>query len=169
MSIRYTDSWDEIQEELIKMHTSMGDERLLPKYAFEIKYAVEAIDQQKVMAGLQGNLLEQQIESIQYSKKLGKATWVLAILTGLLFLSTFAYSIISYQALQGSIEQIQALSELSAVTREEVAAIDNLQESLKVVPEAIDRVGKTISILPSIQKKIEEGPPHSTPQRKRLK
>ena len=90
---------DKIQEELIKMHTSRGDERLLPKYAFEIKYAVESLEQQKTNA--------------EQSRRLGQASWVLAFLTGLLFLSTSFYAYVNYKAYRSSEKQTVAIIELS--------------------------------------------------------
>ena len=72
MTVRYTDDWDKIQEELITMHTSQGDERLLPKYAFEIKSAIGTIEQQKRIAELQQHLIAQQQENVSYTKNLSE-------------------------------------------------------------------------------------------------
>jgi hypothetical protein len=103
VEVRYTDDWDKIQEAVIKTHDSFEDVRLIPKYAFEIKYAVESIEHQKI--------------NVENSRRLGKASWVLAVLTGLLFLSTSFYACTSYMAYRSSEKQTVAIVELSKSIR----------------------------------------------------
>ena len=139
MAINYQDTWDEIQGTLI-IAAGEPNERRQARDALEIKTAVESIEQQKDIANYTNCLVEHQ-------KRTKRATWVLAILTGLLFLSTAFYTIFTYKAYQASGKQ--------------VVVINNLKESIQDVGTTLSGISQSIEKLPLIDKKIKRINPHS--------
>ena len=175
MGVTYKNTWDEIQEELAKLLHSRGDERLLPQYAFEIKSAIESIEQQKRIAELQQNVIAQQQENISYTKNLSeyqrestfyssnlvqqqkKLVWptrILALFTVALFLATVAYVGVNYLDWQGSREQIAAIDRYSEISERQETSLRNLSQSLRLLPNSITDFSESVQALQSIQEEI---------------
>ncbi|MGB6375427.1 MAG: hypothetical protein WBF55_10400 [Syntrophobacteria bacterium] len=175
MAVTYKNTWDEIQEELAKLLHSRGDERLLPQYAFEIKSAIESIEQQKRIAELQQNVIAQQQENISYTKNLSeyqrestfyssnlvqqqkKLVWptrILALFTVALFLATVAYVGVNYLDWQGSREQIAAIDRYSEISERQETSLRNLSQSLRLLPNSITDFSESVQALQSIQEEI---------------
>ena len=175
MAVTYKNTWDEIQEELAKLLHSRGDERLLPQYAFEIKSAIESIEQQKRIAELQQNIVAQQQENISYTKNLSeyqrestfyssnlvqqqkKLVWptrILALFTVALFLATVAYVGVNYLDWQGSREQIAAIDRYSEISERQETSLRNLSQSLRLLPNSITDFSESVQALQSIQEEI---------------
>ncbi|MDH3555540.1 MAG: hypothetical protein OEU80_04700 [Deltaproteobacteria bacterium] len=175
MGVTYKSSWDEIQEELVKIHHSKGDERLLPQYAFEVKSAIESIEQQKRIGELHQNLIAQQQESISHTKDLAeyqrestyyarnliqqqkKLVWptrILAVFTVALFLATAAYVGVNYLDWQGSREQIAAIDRYSEISERQETALRNLSQSVRLIPNSISDFSESVQTLQSIKEEI---------------
>lgn len=175
MGVTYKSSWDQIQEELVKIHHLKGDERLLPQYAFEIKSAIESIEQQKRIGELHQNLIAQQQESISHTKDLAeyqrestyyasnliqqqkKMVWptrILAVFTVALFLATAAYVGVNYLDWQGSREQIAAIDRYSEISERQETALRNLSQSVRLIPNSISDFSESVQTLQSIQEEI---------------
>ena len=175
MGVTYKCSWDEIQEELVKIHHLKGDERLLPQYAFEIKSAIESIEQQKRIGELHQNLIAQQQESISHTKDLAeyqrestyyasnliqqqkKLVWptrILAVFTVALFLATAAYVGVNYLDWQGSREQIAAIDRYSEISERQETALRNLSQSVRLIPNSISDFSESVQTLQSIKEEI---------------
>jgi hypothetical protein len=176
VTVRYTDDWDKIQEELITMHTSQGDERLLPKYAFEIKSAIESIEQQKRIAELQRHLIAQQQENVSYTKNLSeyqrestyysgnlvqqqkKLVWptrILAFFTLALFLATVSYGVVNYLDWQGSREQTAAIERFTEISERQETSLRNLSQSLRLIPNSVSDFSESVQALQSIQEQVD--------------
>ena len=91
MEISYKDSYDKI-EELYQAGEWGSGSHLRAKAALEIKSAIDLT---------------------KNTKRLIQATWVLAIFTMLLFLSTLLYTRIAYKAHKASQKQTDALKALT--------------------------------------------------------
>jgi hypothetical protein len=175
MGVTYKSSWDEIQEELVKIHHSKGDERLLPQYAFEVKSAIESIEQQKRIGELHQNLIAQQQESISHTKDLAeyqrestyyarnliqqqkKLVWptrILVVFTVALFLATAAYVGVNYLDWQGSREQIAAIDRYSEISERQETALRNLSQSVRLIPNSISDFSESVQTLQSIKEEI---------------
>ncbi len=152
MAVTYKNTWDEIQEELGKLLHSRGDERLLPQYAFEIKSAIESIEQQKRIAELQQNVIAQQQENISYTKNLAEyqrestfySSNLVQQLTG-----------VNYLDWQGSRDQIAAIDRFSKVSDRQEIAVRNLSQSLRLIPSSISDFSESVQALQSIQEQID--------------
>mgnify|MGYP001814961145 FL=1 len=176
MAVTYKNTWDEIQEELAKLLHSRGDERLLPQYAFEIKSAIESIEQQKRIAELQQHLIAQQQENVSYTKNLSeyqrestyyssnlvqqqkKLVWptrILAFFTLALFLATAAYVGVNYLDWQGSREQIAAIERFSEISERQETSLRNLSQSLRLLPNSISDFSESVQALQSIQEQFD--------------
>ncbi len=176
MAVTYKNTWDEIQEELVKLLPSRGDERLLPQYAFEIKSAIESIEQQKRIAELQQHLIAQQQENVSYTKNLSeyqrestyysgnlvqqqkKLVWptrILAFFTLALFLATAAYVGVNYLDWQGSREQIAAIDRYSEISERQETALRNLSQSLRLLPNSVSDFSESVHALQSIQEQVD--------------
>ena len=176
MAVTYKNTWDEIQEELVKIHHSKGDERLLPQYAFEVKSAIESIEQQKRIGELHQNLIAQQQESISHTKDLAeyqrestyyagnliqqqkKLVWptrILAFFTLALFLATAAYVGVNYLEWQGSREQIAAVERFTEISERQETSLRNVSQSLRLIPNSITDFSESIQALQRIQKQVD--------------
>jgi len=176
VAVTYKNTWDEIQEELAKLLHSRGDERLLPKYAFEIKSAIETIEQQKRIAELQQHLIAQQQENVSYTKNLSeyqrestyyssnlvqqqkKLVWptrILAFFTLALFLATAAYVGVNYLDWQRSREQIVAIERFSEISERQETSLRNLSQSLRLLPNSISDFSESVQALQSIQEQVD--------------
>ena len=176
MGVTYKNTWEEIQEELAKLLQSKGDERLLPQYAFEIKSAIESIEQQKRIAELHQNLIAQQQESISHTKDLAeyqrestyyasdlikqqkKLVWptrILAFFTLALFLATAAYVGVNYLDWQGSREQIAAIERFTEISERQETSLRNLSQSLRLLPNSITDFSESVQALQSIQEQVD--------------
>ncbi len=91
MDVSYTDSWDKIQKGYQAGVYGSGS-HLKAKAALEIKSA---------------------IDSAKNTKRLILATWVLAVFTILLFLSTLFYAVFTYKSYKSSYKQTEALRALT--------------------------------------------------------
>jgi hypothetical protein len=179
MGVTYKNTWEEIQEELAKLLHSRGDERLLPQYAFEIKSAIESIEQQKRIAELHQNLIAQQQESISHTKDLAeyqrestyyasdlikqqkKLVWptrILAFFTLALFLATAAYVGVNYLDLQGSREQISAIERFTEVSERQETSLRklrNVSQMLRLLPNSISDFSESVHALQRIQEQVD--------------
>ena len=175
MGVTYENTWEEIQEELVKQ-SPRGDERLLPQYAFEIKSAIESIEQQKRIAELQQNIIAQQQENISYTKNLSeyqrestfyssnlvqqqkKLVWptrILALFTVALFLVTAAYVGVNYLDWQGSRDQIAAIDRFSEISERQETSLRNLSQSLRLIPNSVSDFSDSVQALQSIQEQVD--------------
>ena len=176
MAVTYKNTWDEIQEELVKLLPSRGDERLLPQYAFEIKSAIESIEQQKRIAELQQHLIAQQQENVSYTKNLSeyqrestyyssnlvqqqkKLVWptrILAFFTLALFLATAAYAGVNYLDWQRSREQIAAIERFTEISERQETSLRNLSQSLRLLPNSITDFSESVQALQRIQEQVD--------------
>ena len=176
MAVTYENTWEEIQEELAKLLHSRGDERLLPQYAFEIKSAIESIEQQKRIAELQQHLIAQQQENVSYTKNLSeyqrestyyssnlvqqqkKLVWptrILAFFTLALFLATSAYVGVNYLGWQGSREQIAAIERFTEISERQETSLRNLSQSLRLLPNSVSDFSESVHALQSIQEQVD--------------
>jgi hypothetical protein len=176
VAVTYKNTWDEIQEELVKIHHSKGDERLLAQYAFEIKSAIGTIEQQKRIAELQQHLIAQQQENVSYTKNLSeyqrestyyssnlvqqqkKLVWptrILAFFTLALFLATAAYAGVNYLDWQRSREQIVAIDRYSEISERQETSLRNLSQSLRLLPNSISDFSESVQALQSIQEQVD--------------
>ena len=174
MGITYENTWEEIQEELVKQ-SPRGDERLLPQYAFEIKSAIESIEQQKRIAELQQNIIAQQQENISYTKNLSeyqrestfyssnlvqqqkKLVWptrILAFFTLALFLATVSYGVGNYLDWRDSRDQTVAIERFSDISERQETSLRNLSQSLRLIPNSISDFSESVQALQSIQEEI---------------
>jgi hypothetical protein len=177
MAVTYKNTWEEIHEELTKLLHSRGDERLLPQYAFEIKSAIESIEQQKRIAELQQHLIAQQQENVSYTKNLSeyqrestyysgnlvqqqkKLVWptrILAFFTLALFLATAAYVGVNYLDWQGSREQIAAIERFSEISERQETSLRNLSQSLRLIPNSVSDFSESVQALQSIQEQLDK-------------
>ena len=175
MGITYENTWEEIQEELVKQ-SPRGDERLLPQYAFEIKSAIESIEQQKRIAELQQHLLAQQQENVSYTKNLSeyqrestyyssnlvqqqkKLVWptrILAFFTLALFLATAAYVGVNYLDWQGSREQTAAIERFTEISERQETSLRNVSQSLRLLPNSITDFSESVHALQRIQEQLD--------------
>jgi peptidoglycan hydrolase CwlO-like protein len=175
VAVTYKNTWDEIQEELSKLLHSRGDERLLPKYAFEIKSAIETIEQQKRIAELQQHLIAQQQENVSYTKNLSeyqrestyysgnlvqqqkKLVWptrILAFFTLALFLATVSYGVVNYLDWRDSRDQTVAIERFSDISERQETSLRNLSQSLRLIPNSISDFSESVQALQSIQEEI---------------
>jgi len=175
VAVTYKNTWDEIQEELAKLLHSRGDERLLPKYAFEIKSAIETIEQQKRIAELQQHLIAQQQENVSYTKNLSeyqrestyyssnlvqqqkKLVWptrILAFFTLALFLATVSYGVVNYLDWRDSRDQTVAIERFSDISERQETSLRNLSQSLRLIPNSISDFSESVQALQSIQEEI---------------
>lgn len=176
MAVTYKNTWDEIQEELAKLLPSRGDERLLPQYAFEIKSAIESIEQQKRIAELQQNIIAQQQENISYTKNLSeyqrestfyssnlvqqqkKLVWptrILAFFTLALFLATVSYGVVNYLDWRDSRDQTAAIERFSDISERQETSLRNLSQSLRLIPNSVSDFSESVHALQSIQKQVD--------------
>lgn len=180
MPITYNNTWDEIQEALI-LAAGAVNERRQARDAFEIKSAIETIQRQERISYLLDALGNAQRPVTAQTKKLAKATSILAVLTGLLFLSTAFYAIVSFfmwsdsqkqldavKGLKTSIENVEkSIFKLSVASENQISAIVELQKSLQGISTTIDKLGQSVQKIPAIatfiksseetRKRIEEG------------
>jgi uncharacterized coiled-coil protein SlyX len=159
MAIKYSNTWDEIQEALIKA-ADERHERRQAEDALKIKNAFESIEQQKIIAELQSSLAEYQKEVGRQTKKLKNATYALAIFTLLLFASTVTSNIFVYKS---SAQQVAAVNDLVDISKKQVEAINNFSstsgrhaDTINSLQKSIDGVQKAIEHLPSA---LDEMPP----------
>lgn len=131
MGISYKDSWDKIQAQY-QAGEDGSRSHLKAKAALEIKSI---------------------IESTKNTKRLIFATWVLAIFTILLFISTASYTYINYKSYKGSKEQIEALNALT----EAVLELPKTEQRLRTLKEAHDRLIEMRKKEMSPQKKAVSG------------
>ena len=176
MGVTYESTWEEIQQELSKLYESEEDERLLPQYAFEIKSAIESIEQQKRIAELHQNLIAQQQESISHTKDLAeyqrestyyagnliqqqkKLVWptrILAFFTLALFLATAAYVGVNYLDWQGSREQIAAIERFTEISERQETALRNVSQSLRLLPNSISDFSESVQALQRMQEQVD--------------
>jgi len=176
VAVTYKNTWDEIQEELAKLLPSRGDERLLPQYAFEIKSAIESIEQQKRIAELQQNIIAQQQENISYTKNLSeyqrestfyssnlvqqqkKLVWptrILAFFTLALFLATVSYGVVNYLDWRDSRDQTAAIERFSDISERQETSLRNLSQSLRLIPNSVSDFSESVHALQSIQKQVD--------------
>ena len=176
MGVTYENTWEEIQEELVKLLQSRGDERLLPQYAFEIKSAIESIEQQKRIGELHQNLIAQQQESISHTKDLAeyqrestyyagnlikqqkKLVWptrILAFFTLALFLATAAYVGVNYLDWQGSREQIAVIERFTEISERQETSLRNVSQSLRLLPNSITDFSESVHALQRIQEQLD--------------
>jgi hypothetical protein len=176
MGVTYKNTYEEIQEELVKLLQSRGDERLLPQYAYEIKSAIESIEQQKRIAELHQNLIAQQQESISHTKDLAeyqrestyyagnliqqqkKLVWptrILAFFTLALFLATAAYVGVNYLEWQSSREQIAAIERFTEISERQETALGNVSQSLRLLPNSISDFSESVQALQRMQEQVD--------------
>ena len=176
MGVTYESTWEEIQQELSKVYHSEADERLLARYAFEIKSAIGTIEQQKRIAELQQHLIAQQQENVSYTKNLSeyqrestyyssnlvqqqkKLVWptrILAFFTLALFLATAAYVGVNYLDWQRSREQIVAIERFSEISERQETSLRNLSQSLRLLPNSISDFSESVQALQSIQEQVD--------------
>ena len=176
MGVTYENTWEEIQQELSKLYESEEDERLLPQYAFEIKSAIESIEQQKRIAELHQNLIAQQQESISHTKDLAeyqrestyyasdlikqqkKLVWptrILAFFTLALFLATAAYVGVNYLDWQGSREQIAAIERFTEISERQETSLRNVSQSLRLLPNSITDFSESVQALQRMQEQVD--------------
>jgi DNA repair exonuclease SbcCD ATPase subunit len=149
----------------------------LPQYAFEIKSAIESIEQQKRIAELQQHLIAQQQENVSYTKNLSeyqrestyysgnlvqqqkKLVWptrILAFFTLALFLATVAYVGVNYLDWQGSREQTAAIERLSEISERQETSLRNLSQSLRLIPNSVSDFSESVQALQSIQEQLDK-------------
>lgn len=144
MAIKYSDTWDEIQEALI-IAADERHGRRQAEDALKIKNAFESIEQQKIIAELQSSLAEYQKEVGRQTKKLKNATYALAIFTLLLFASTVTSNIFVYKS---SGQQVEAVNDLAAISKKQVDTINALQKSIDGVQKAIEHLPSALDKMP---------------------
>jgi hypothetical protein len=153
MQVRYEDDWEKIQDQLI-LHSSHPGRTgyQLARAAFEIKSALESIEQQKRIAELHQHLVAQQQESISYTKDLAeyqqestfytsnliqqqkKLVWpfrILAAFTVALFLATIAYVGVTFSSWQDSKFIPPSISSFT----DSVQALQNMQAQIDTLRE----------------------------------
>lgn len=176
MGVTYENTWEEIQQELSKLYESEEDERLLARYAFEIKSAIESTEQQKRIAELHHNLMAQQQETLSHTKELAeyqregtyyagnliqqqkKLVWpirILAFFTLALFLATVAYVGVNYLDWQGSREQIAAIERFTEISQRQETSLRNVSQSLRLLPHSITEFSESVSALQRIQEQVD--------------
>ena len=177
MPARYTDTWDEIQEKLVQYASDRQSTNYqLARAAFEIKSAIETIEQQKRIAELQQHLIAQQQENVSYTRNLSEyqrestyysgnlvqqqkrlvwPTRILAFFTLALFLATAAYVVINYLDWQGSSEQIAAIKRFSEISERQETSLRNLSQSLRLIPNSISDFSESVHALQSIQNQVD--------------
>jgi hypothetical protein len=176
MGVTYESTWEEIQQELSKLYESEEDERLLARYAFESKSAIESIEQQKRIAELQQHLIAQQQENVSYTKNLSeyqrestyyssnlvqqqkKLVWptrILAFFTLALFLATASYVLVNYLDWQGSREQIAAIERFTEISERQETSLRNLSQSLRLLPNSITDFSESVQALQRIQEQVD--------------
>ena len=177
MPVRYEDDWDKIQDQLI-LHSSHPGRTgyQLARAAFEIKSALESIEQQRRIAELHQHLVAQQQECVSYTKnleeyqrettyyacnlvqqqkKLAWPTRILAAFTVALFLATIAYVGVNYLTWLGSTDQIAVVDRFSEVSERQVVALNNLSQSVRFIPNSISDFTDSVQALQSIQAQID--------------
>jgi hypothetical protein len=177
MQVRYEDDWEKIQDQLI-LHSSHPGRTgyQLARAAFEIKSALESIEQQKKIAELHQHLVAQQQESLSYTKNLAeyqrestyytsnliqqqqKLVWpmrVLAAFTVALFLATIAYVGVNFLNWQDSKDQIATVARFSEVSERQLAALNNLSQAVRFIPNSISDFTDSVQSLQSMQAQID--------------
>jgi hypothetical protein len=177
MPARYTDTWDEIQTELVQYASDpQSTNYQLARAAFEIKSAIETIEQQKRIAELQQHLIAQQQENVSYTRNLSEyqrestyysgnlvqqqrrlvwPTRILAFFTLALFVATAAYVGVNYLDWQGSREQLAAIERFSEISERQETSLRNLSQSLRLIPNSISDFSESVHALQSIQKQVD--------------
>jgi hypothetical protein len=177
MPARYTDTWDEIQTELVQYASDpQSTNYQLARAAFEIKSAIETIEQQKRIAELQQHLIAQQQENVSYTRNLSEyqrestyysgnlvqqqrrlvwPTRILAFFTLALFVATAAYVGVNYLDWQSSREQIAAIERFSEIWERQETSLRNLSQSLRLIPNSISDFSESVHALQSIQKQVD--------------
>lgn len=80
------------------------------------------------------------------------ATWVLAIFTGVLAVSTIAYTVVSYYLFKGSHKQIEALEK-------QVIAMTELASAVKNIPLIEHQLKERQKVAEKLQKMRDENSP----------
>jgi hypothetical protein len=176
MQVRYEDDWEKIQDQLI-LHSSHPGRTgyQLARAAFEIKSALESIEQQKRIVELHQHLVAQQQESISYTKDLAeyqqestfytsnliqqqkKLVWpfrILAAFTVALFLATIAYVGVDFLSWQDSKDQITTVAKFSEVAERQLVALNNLSQAVRFIPNSISDFTDSVKALQSMQAQI---------------
>ena len=83
------------------------------------------------------------------------ATWVLCFFSGILTLSTIAYTLVTYKLFKGSIKQVEALEN-------QVQAMKELTNAVNNIPITEHRIKENIKNLEKLHKSRDE----SSPQKK---
>jgi hypothetical protein len=177
MPVRYEDDWEKIQDQLI-LHSSHPGRTgyQLARAAFEIKSALESVEQQKRIAELHQHLVEQQQESISYTKNLAeyqrestyyasnliqhqkKLVWpirIMAAFTVALFLVTIGYVGVNFMSWQGSKDQVAVVDRFSEVSERQLAALNNLSQAVRFIPNSISDFTDSVQALQSMQAQID--------------
>jgi hypothetical protein len=177
MQVRYEDNWEKIQDQLI-LHSSHPGRTgyQLARAAFEIKSALESIEQQKRIAELHQNLVAQQQENISYTKDLAeyqqestyytsnliqqqkKLVWplrVLAAFTVALFLATITYVGVNFLSWQDSKDQIATVARFSEVSERQLVALNSLSQAVRFIPTSISDFTDSVQALQSMQAQID--------------
>ena len=143
--VTYKSSWEEIQNELIK-YAGVPKKYSLSQAAYEIKTAIESIEQQKRTTELQEHLLDQQMimrnlqesiiiqqkEANNIQRKTAKATAILAGFTIVLAVATLFYVFVSLQSLSAFETQTNATEKLASITDRQVHALTDLRKSIQL-------------------------------------
>lgn len=127
--VTYMDSWDDIQKALITF-SSHEDGHRLAKDAFEIKSAIESIEQQRKISSFTDNLVAQQ-------KRTNLATFALAALTFFLMLSTAFSAFYTYKAHDSAKNQVEAFNKLTTSNQDVIKAIRELPKIWKSVSDPL--------------------------------
>ena len=78
-------------------------------------------------------------------ENLEQATWVLTVLTGVLALSTIAYTYVTYLSYKGSKDQIKALNNLSTAILEVPKITMSMQTSKETAKKMADERSKQMT------------------------
>ena len=143
MDITYKSSWDAIQEALVKHAGNQVDYDLV-KAAYEIKTAVESIEQQKRLEKLQKALSEQQRSLVSATKRLMVFTGVLVIvgaITGYFSWLTLEVSQVQTDAANrsalASLAQVVATKKMASISDQQVNALVNLRKSIQMASKPV--------------------------------
>ena len=123
--VTYKDSWGDIQKALIT-YSSHEDVHRLAKDAFELKSAIESIEQQRKISFFTDNL-------VTHQKRTNLATFALAVLTFFLVLSTAISAFYSYKAHDSAKNQVEAFNKLTTSNQDVIKAIRELPKIWKRV------------------------------------
>ena len=142
MAYDINNSYEELFEGTTLPNERVSD-RKSAEAALKVKIALESIEQQKRISGLQESILGQQKKLSDQTGKLGKATWVLAFATCFLLVAAAFNAFFLYKGYEGSMAQTEA--------------IGNLEASLQKIPPVITKLAKATEKQVSEMKKLNAG------------